>query len=573
MWRGPAFGEFTGVEFAVLERHRLDEVRAIAVSTVDALIESGRHELVVAELEEAVTVNPLRERLWAQLMLALYRSGRQADALRAYGRARRRAGRRGRRRTRRALRELEQRILQQDPGLELHATASGDGRDRPVGPDVHDEREARPQLLGRSGGRARCAAPPRPDPSAGLDHRSRRRRQDPTRRRARPTRDEAWEHGAWMLELDTTSGPDGVARALLTAFGGHPDVTNASVDVSAAVDTAAATIGEAAALLVLDNCEHVLTDARTVASALLARCPQLRILATSRVVLDVAGETVRQANHCRSMTPSPCSARGVDAQHDFVVGGDDGSIRSICEHVDCLPLGIELAAARLRAFTPGQLDAQLAERLSSIAATSAARDARHRTLPATVGWSYGLLFEPEQSLLRALSVFRGSFALDAVEAVATDDEVTAPDVADTLARLVDKSLVVAERGAASPATGSCAPSATSPKPPPMPLTRPSGCADATPRGWPSSRLAAATGCAARASRSGRPNAGRRTEHRGRAGLRPRRRCRRHRAPDVRRPRVVRLTTTSLPSTLDHVLALLRLDGDATARAPASPGPP
>ncbi len=89
LWRGPAFAEFTA-EFAVLERHRLDELRGIAQEQrVDALLDCGRHELVIAELEESVAADPLRERRWAQLMTALYRSDRQADALRAFGRARR----------------------------------------------------------------------------------------------------------------------------------------------------------------------------------------------------------------------------------------------------------------------------------------------------------------------------------------------------------------------------------------------------------------------------------------------------------------------------------------------------
>ena len=111
-----------------------------------------------------------------------------------------------------------------------------------------------------------------------------------------------------------------------------------------------------------------------------------------------------------------------------------------------MPLGIELAAARLRAFTPAQLEARLAHSLGGIAATSRSRAARHRTMAATVAWSYQLLFDDERTLLRRLSVFRGTFALDAVEAVASDDDLPTVDVADTLARLVDKSLVVNEGG-------------------------------------------------------------------------------------------------------------------------------
>ncbi len=262
----------------------------------------------------------------------------------------------------------------------------------------------------------------------------------------------AWPHGSWMLELHATTGADGVARALLTSFGGHPGPANASVDVRTAVDTVAAAIEDAAVLLVLDNCEHVIADARTAATALLNQCPNLRILTTSRVVLDARGETVRQLQPLAiDDAVLLFGERGIDASDGFAIDdGNHGAVRSICEHVDRLPLGVELAAARLRAFTPAQLDAQLGDRLGALSSTGDARDARHRTLPATVAWSYDLLFDQERTLLRALSVFRGSFALDAVEAVAAHGEMTLADVADALARLVDKSLVVAERGAREP---------------------------------------------------------------------------------------------------------------------------
>ncbi len=254
--------------------------------------------------------------------------------------------------------------------------------------------------------------------------------------------------GAWMLELGAATGSDDVARTLLTCFGGHAAPANGPVDVLTASEVIAGAIGEATVLLVLDNCEHVLADARSTTSALLARCPNLHILTTSRVVLAVPGELVRQL-HPLALDDAVrlFAERGVDAVNGFAIDPDsEESVRSICEHVDRLPLGVELAAARLRAFSP----VQLAGRLSAIGGSGEGRTDRHRTLPATVAWSYDLLFDHERVLLRTLSAFHGTFALDAVEDLTADGALADADIADSLARLVDKSLVVADRTGPDP---------------------------------------------------------------------------------------------------------------------------
>ena len=348
LWRGPALAEFAAAEFAVLERHRLDELRALAQEhRIDALLASGRHERLVAELEEAVTADPLRERRWSQLMLALYRSGRQADALRAYGRARRALIEEIGVEPGPALREMEQAILRHDPVLD-HAGRARRADGPPAaragrGPrHLHDEHPGRPQLVRRA----------RPMTSRSSPSWWRRAGWSPSSGPvawARPGwpprspagRTTAWRHGSWMLELHATTGPDGVARALLTSFGGHPGPANASIDVQSAVDTVAAAIADAAVLLVLDNCEHVVVDARAAASALLDQCPNLRILTTSRVVLDVRGETVRQLQPLAiDDAVALFGERGIDAFDGFAVDdGNQGAVRSICEHVDRLPLG------------------------------------------------------------------------------------------------------------------------------------------------------------------------------------------------------------------------------------------
>lgn len=215
-------------------------------------------------------------------------------------------------------------------------------------------------------------------------------------------------------------------------------------------------------LLVLDNCEHVIAACAELVETLLHACPRLSILATSREPLGIGGE-VRYAvpsltlPPCEeSETPSPTGLINFDAPRLFVERAREArpdfaltdsaaaAVAAICRQLDGIPLALEMAAARVAALSVEQIAARLCDRFSLLSAGSRTRPPRQQTLRATLDWSWDLLSEPERILLRRLSVFAGGWTLEAAEAVCAGDGVEAPAVLDLLARLVNKSLIVAD---------------------------------------------------------------------------------------------------------------------------------
>jgi non-specific serine/threonine protein kinase len=220
-------------------------------------------------------------------------------------------------------------------------------------------------------------------------------------------------------------------------------------------------------LLILDNCEHLLDACAKLAESLLRSCPQVRILATSRESLGIAGEV---SWHVPSLAvpevvPLPPAAellaiesvgmfveRARAARPDFLLTGENAfAVAQICQRLDGIPLALELAAARLKGLSAEQLAARLDQRFRLLTVGSRVALPRQQTLAAMVGWSYDLLNEQERALFNRLAVFVGGFTLEAAEDVcpdAGDGGQTSPlqrdDVLDLLLRLVDKSLVVAE---------------------------------------------------------------------------------------------------------------------------------
>ncbi|WP_241518579.1 BTAD domain-containing putative transcriptional regulator [Streptomyces sp. CB03238] len=260
---------------------------------------------------------------------------------------------------------------------------------------------------------------------------------------------QAWPDGVWLAELAPVDDPDAVPDAVLTALGARQTVLRGAgaEELRAAerhgdADDALVRLAEHCSgrrmLILLDNCEHVVTAAATLAERLLEECPGLTVLATSREPLGVPGETVRPVDPLPDpMALRLLAERGAAARPGFDVADDPDACAEICRRLDGLPLAIELAAARLRMLTPRQIADRLDDRFRLLTGGSRTVLPRQQTLRAVVDWSWDLLDEPERAVLRRLSVFSGGCDLDAAEAVCGGHTL------DLLGSLVDKSLVVA----------------------------------------------------------------------------------------------------------------------------------
>jgi predicted ATPase/class 3 adenylate cyclase len=248
--------------------------------------------------------------------------------------------------------------------------------------------------------------------------------------------------GVWLVELAPLVEPTSVALAVAAALSIQPQ---SGISVAEAI---ADGLRDRRLLLVLDNCEHVLGAAGDFAGAIVTQCPTVTILATSREPLGVDGERV-----------VPLSGLGiadaVDLFCDRVSAADDTAtfstedhvaVVAVCEALDGLPLAIELAAARVRSLTPTEVLHRLGDHLGLLRSSGRRGSARHRTLRATMDWSYQLLADDERFLFDRLSVFAGTFDLAAIEAICAAPPLDEPDVLELVASLVDKSMVVADRG-------------------------------------------------------------------------------------------------------------------------------
>ncbi|WP_406318906.1 winged helix-turn-helix domain-containing protein [Streptosporangium sp. NBC_01639] len=468
LWRGAALAD---LPFGQAQAARLEELRLAAAEDLAEAELALPEGASVADLRRLAAAHPLRERLTGQLMRALYAAGRQAEALAVFEE------------TRRLLAEE----LGADPSPELaevhlavlraerSATAprrlaaqlsSFVGREQELAriDGLRDSRlitiigpggTGKTRLAIEAAGRGRhevCFADLSPlrSGTSPLDSASSPGSASSTGG-ASPFDGASSPGGASSTGGAFPSGGDQVPQAILDALGLRetgfqplrvPDPTERLVSALAGREL----------LLILDNCEHVVTAAATLARRLLGECPGLSVLATSREPLGITGETLVPLAPLDTPPPdSPPSAalsypavrlfadRAAAVQQGFEVRRDNvETVTRICATLDGLPLAIELAAARLRTFTVEEIAARLAEhgrfRLLSRGDRTAA--ARHRTLRAVVEWSWDLLTPAEQALARRFTVFAGSASLEAVEEVCGMD-----DAAELLADLVDKSLV------------------------------------------------------------------------------------------------------------------------------------
>src|SRR5436309_1601311 len=260
---------------------------------------------------------------------------------------------------------------------------------------------------------------------------------------------------AWV-ELAPLSNPELVPHHVADALGVRRD------GIRSAGDALLEALRDWEALLVLDNCEHLVEACARLADALLRGCPRLRIMATSREALGIGGErawlvpalALPAVEAGKPVTRAVAAAseairlfveRTQAVRPSFELREDNvPAIADICRRLDGLPLAIELAAARARVLDPQQLAARLDDVFGLLSSGSRTAAPRQRTLRATIEWSHALLTEPERILFRRLAIFAGGFTIEAAEAVAAGGTIAAADVLDLLSGLVDKSLVSLE---------------------------------------------------------------------------------------------------------------------------------
>lgn len=261
---------------------------------------------------------------------------------------------------------------------------------------------------------------------------------------------DGYRDGVWLVELAPVTDPEGMFRTIAGSLGLREE-TGVPLE-----QTITAHLASRHLLLILDNCEHLLGAAAKFADRLLANAQQLTVLATSREMLGIAGETPYQL---RSMSvPDPddppelagrfdsvrlFGARAEAVRAGFRVNSENvRAVASLCHRLDGMPLAIELAAARLRILSPEQIAARLDDRFRLLTGGSRTALPRQQTLQAAIDWSYDLLSPDEKTLFNRLSVFQGGFTLDAAEEVCGADPLQPARVLDLLGYLVDKSLVL-----------------------------------------------------------------------------------------------------------------------------------
>jgi len=264
----------------------------------------------------------------------------------------------------------------------------------------------------------------------------------------------AFQDGAWFVELATLQDASLVADMVTSALGVIKHTTKAPSEQLADY------LADKHLLIVLDNCEHLSEACATLVGELLRSAPMARFLVTSRHSLGVLGEQIftvppmSTPSSTAGLDPSSLNgfdavallcARASDSGSGFRVTQDNSTrVARLCEHLDGIPLAIELAAARLRTLTVADVLDRLDRRFQLLSAGNSAALPRHQTLQALIDWSYALCSPKEQTLWARLSVFAGSFSLSAVEAVCTGEGLTAEEMIDLVDALVRKSILIAE---------------------------------------------------------------------------------------------------------------------------------
>ncbi|WP_067177933.1 ATP-binding protein [Microtetraspora niveoalba] len=412
LWRGSALAGLAESEIARPAAVRLEERRLTALEDrIEAELRLGEHRAAVAELRELVGRHPLRERTAGLLMRALSAEGGQAEALVVFEETRRRLAEE----------------LGADPSADLVALhrelLSADSSPSPAAPPA-----PLTTFVGRAEDMAEVAELLRVARLVTLVGPG---GVGKTRLSVEVARGEAGD--VCFVELAASGDGDGLARTLLGALGLRENGLHIGGGSPGPVDRLITALADRGILLVLDNCEHLVEEVAALAARLLAACPRLRILATSREPLGIIGEALWQVRPLGD----DAAARLFTERADAVRRGyapDPRLVRRICTALDNLPLAVELAAARLRTLDIDDLAGRLDDRLEVAARGTRTPEERHRTLRAVVAWSWDLLSEPERRAARRFTVFAGGATADSVARVCGAD-------GRTLESLVDKSLL------------------------------------------------------------------------------------------------------------------------------------
>jgi predicted ATPase/DNA-binding SARP family transcriptional activator len=476
LWRGKPLAGLENLPFHRAQEARLTAAHlALAVELVDAELAAGKHADMVSELEGLVADYPFEERLWAQLMMALYRCGSQTAALRTGSKLRAMLAEQLGIGPTPMVQSLEGAILAQDPKLDwsppsaaipfspLEVQAGGPPGGFPGlwSLDSAEPANNLPRGLSTFVGRPTELAEIRSLVNSsrlvtltGAGGSGKTRLALEIARRLLDTSNE----GVFFVDLAPIAEADRVPGTLAAAMGVRQAAGRMLTDQLVEV------LSDQDLLIILDNCEHLVEACAKFADQLNRSCRQMHLLATSREPLGIDGERVYRVPPLSLPNDGASSLeeiRGSDAvalfferarAHDptFALDGSAaGLVASICRRLDGMPFAIELAAARSASMSLSHLNDRLDQRLRLL--TEGARTAlpRQRTLRATVDWSFDLLSRPEKAVLVRLSVFSGSFELEAAEALCGTGSVVVPEVADLLGSLVNKSLVVAERSSGS----------------------------------------------------------------------------------------------------------------------------
>ena len=422
LWRGAALSDLSQAGFASVEASRLDEARLdCAEERLAALLELGKHEEVLGEAGRLAAEHPHRERIRAVHMVALYRAGRQVEALEAFRAARKGLLEELGLEPGKNLRAVERAILRQDPALaqEAEPSASAPAPPEPITVLIGRERELGDlrSLALRADVRLVTLV------GAGGSGKT---------RLARAVASESRRHfanGVAFVELAALRESALVLPTIAQELGVTEQARASPLRRPSPRGSRAASSCSSS-----DNFEQV-ADAGPELVRLVEAAPRLTVVVTSRRVLHLSGEQVFPVEPLQESDAAALFvARSLALDQRSTVSADDPDVRELCRRLDGLPLAVELAAARTRSLTPSQVLARLGERLTLL--TGGPRDlpARQQTLRDTLDWSVALLSPTERTLLARLSVFPGDMSLAAAIAVAGGD-------LDTFARLVDDSML------------------------------------------------------------------------------------------------------------------------------------